>query len=54
MEESITESEEVKEVSQGVGLIMYVDITVTKRKRGSVLGRKTVSQGLNLPMGERE
>lgn len=30
VEENVTGSEEVKEVSQGVGLIMFVYITVTK------------------------
>lgn len=38
VEENITGSEEVKEVSQGVGLIMFVYITVTKMKAGTVMG----------------
>ena len=38
VEESITGSEEVKEVSQGVGLIIYVYIIVTKLKPETVIG----------------
>lgn len=54
MEENITGSEDTKEVSQGVGLIMYVDITVTEKEQRTMVGRKTVRQGLKLPMDERE
>ena len=42
VEENIIGSEEVKEVSQGVGLIMYVHIIVTKSKDRDSVGN-TVS-----------
>lgn len=51
MEENITGSEDTKEVSQGVGLIMYVDITVTEKEQRNNGGEEDSETGAKITNG---
>lgn len=51
MEENITGSEDIKEASQGVGLIMYVDISVTKKEVRNSGGEEDSETGAKITNG---
>lgn len=51
MEENITGSEDVKEASQGVRQVVYVDVMVTKKEVRNGVGEGVSEPGANLASG---